>query len=63
MIYMLFFSSHGMFDGKEDDETQLINARKQESLVSVTVDWRELQCSLCFTESLLALNLYFPLAW
>ncbi|CAL8275890.1 unnamed protein product [Arctogadus glacialis] len=35
-------SSHGMFDGKEDDETQLINARKQESLVSVTVDWREL---------------------
>ena len=21
MIYMLLFSSHGMFDGKEDDET------------------------------------------
>ena len=35
-----------MFDGKEDDETQLINARKQESLVSVTVDWRELQWEL-----------------
>ena len=46
MIYMLLFSSHGMFDGKEDDETQLINARKQESLVSVTVDWRELQWEL-----------------
>ena len=39
---MLLFSSHGMFDGIEDDKTQLINARKQERLVSVNVNWREL---------------------
>ena len=32
-----------MFDGIDDDVIQLINARRQERLVSVSVNWRELQ--------------------
>ena len=41
--FYVLFSSHGMSDGIEDDQTQLINAREQERLVSVNVNWRELQ--------------------
>ena len=46
MISMLLFSSHGMFNGIVDDKIWLINSRKQECLVSVTVNLRELHMSV-----------------